>query len=145
MATQVNVYTPFKQYLLDGTIDLDSDPLKVMLLTSGYTFDAAHGALADVSTHEVAGTGYTAGGELLTGVAVSLNGSNQAVLNCNNISWTGATITARWALLYANVTRNSVADPLIAAILLDDTPADVSSSNMDFTLQMPADGLIKLG
>ena len=50
-----------------GAIDYDTDTFKVMLVTSSYTPDKdAHEFFDDV-TNEVSGTGYTAGGETVTG------------------------------------------------------------------------------
>ena len=37
MASQLNLYNKFFQYIMDGTIDLDTNTLKVALVTSSYT------------------------------------------------------------------------------------------------------------
>ena len=144
MATTITLYNAVAAHLLTGTVDPDTDTLKIALLSSAYSFDAAHTEFAEVSANEIAGTGYTAGGQILSNVAVSQAG-DLATLDCDDIVWPSASITARWAVIYAEVVRNSVTNPLIAAILLDDTPADVSSTNSDFTLQISASGLLFLG
>jgi hypothetical protein len=55
---------------LTGTVDWDSDTLKMALLTSSYTFSEAHDFFDDL-TNEVTGTGYTAGGATLASVALT--------------------------------------------------------------------------
>jgi hypothetical protein len=57
--------------------------------------------------NEVVGTGYTAGGNLVTGVTISTDATNNIVyINFNNVAWTGASFTARGALIY-NTTRSN--------------------------------------
>ena len=51
--------------VMNGSIDLDTDTIKVLLVTSAYTPDQdTHTKHSDV-TNEVSGTGYTAGGATL--------------------------------------------------------------------------------
>lgn len=59
-----HLYPSFLVKSWNKEIDLDSDDCRVML-TSGYTFDAAHDYKDDV-TGEVTATGYTAGGAAVT-------------------------------------------------------------------------------
>ena len=62
------IYNKGKVALLDGSVDLDDDTIKVVLVTASYTPDKADDEfLADV-TNEVSGTGYTAGGKPLANV-----------------------------------------------------------------------------
>jgi hypothetical protein len=56
--------------ILNKEIDLDSDPLYILLLESAYNPIPAHEFESDL-TNEVVGEGYIAGGQLLTGVSVS--------------------------------------------------------------------------
>ena len=59
MAVTINLYDSFKEYMGDGTIDLDGHSFKVMLLTNSASFSAAHSVLADVSGNQIsAGSGY---------------------------------------------------------------------------------------
>lgn len=58
----VGVYKAFFQYSWNADIDLVSDTLKMMLV-SGYNPDRVSDVkYSDVSSHEVSGSGYTAGG-----------------------------------------------------------------------------------
>jgi hypothetical protein len=58
------IYNSFNRDLMNGSVDLDTDTIKVMLNTSTYVADQdVHAKRSDV-TNEVTGTGYTAGGQL---------------------------------------------------------------------------------
>lgn len=59
------VYGPFLSKALNKEIDVDSDTIKAMLVTSSYTYSAAHAYKSSI-TNEVTGTGYTAGGVTVT-------------------------------------------------------------------------------
>jgi len=96
--------------LYDGFADLNAD-------TTVYT-----------AVHEVVATGYTAGGQLLTGVTINTYGYT-AYVNFNNVVWTGATITARCALIY-NATQGN------KSIAVLDFGADKTQT--DFTITMPS-------
>lgn len=87
---------------------------------------------ADVSAHEVTGTGYAAGGQQLTSVALDVS-ADETILTADLVEWSSSTITARWAVLYQDATINGVVKPLLACVLLDDTPTDVSSNDSTFS------------
>lgn len=74
MGTPV-VYDQFKLKQHNGNaIDLDTDPIKVMIVSSAYTLSQAHAFISSVNANEVAGTNYVAGGWPITGVTLSLSG-----------------------------------------------------------------------
>ena len=74
-------------------LDLDSDTIKIMLVTSSYTPDfGAHDFKADV-TNEVSGTGYTAGGNTLGSLALTQT-SGTIKFDAADTSWSSATITS---------------------------------------------------
>ena len=83
------------------------------------------------SVNEVVGTGYTAGGKLMTGLTINYDATNSAVyLNWNNVAWTPATFTTRCALIYDATAGN-------ASIAVIDFGSDKSCSN-SFIVTMPA-------
>ena len=95
--------TSFKSQLYQAVHNLTTDQLYVALYTGNANLNADTKIYS--TTNEVVATGYTAGGQLLTGV--TLNTYNYtAYVNFNNAVWTGATITARCALIY-NVTQGN--------------------------------------
>jgi len=63
------IYNSFFEDLARGAIDLDTDTIRVMLVTSSYTENKdTHTKRSDV-TNEITGTGYTAGGVTAAQVA----------------------------------------------------------------------------
>lgn len=107
-------------YLAEGT-------LKMALYTASANLDSD--TLVYTTSNEVVGTGYTAGGETLTGVAVTKSGTT-AYLTFNNVTWDPASFTARGALIY-----NTSLGNLAVAVL--DFGSDKTATTT-FTVQMPA-------
>lgn len=136
------IYNSFKKKIMDGSIDLDTDTIKVALCSSSYTPDQdAHDFFDDI-TNEVAASGtYSAGGATLANKAVTAdNTDNEGVFDADDVSWTSATITARYAILYKS-TGTAATSPLIAAI---DFGSDQSSSTGTFTITWSSEGILNL-
>lgn len=135
------LYNSAKANLMNGSIDLDTDTIKVMLCTSSYTPNIdTHEDRADV-TNEITGTGYTAGGETLANTSVSVDTTDdEGVFDADDVTWSTATITARYAVVYKS-TGVSANDLLIAYI---DFGSDQSSSASNFTLQWNAEGIVNI-
>ena len=117
----------FKQQILLAEHDMDTDTFKIALYTSTATLDATTTVYS--TTNEITGTGYTAGGNTLTGATVSLTGTT-AFVDFSDTSWTTATITARGALIYNSSKSNK-------AVAVLDFGADKISSGGTFTIQFP--------
>jgi hypothetical protein len=135
------IYNSFKRDIMNGGIDLDTDTIKVALVTSTYTPDQdAHDNFDDV-TNEVTGTGYTAGGATLASVTVTAdNTDNEGVFDAADVTWASSTITARGAVIYKS-TGTASTSKLIAYI---DFGSDKSSSSGNFTIQWNAEGILNL-
>jgi len=118
--------TSFKKELYQGIHDLSTDTIKIALYTAAADLNADTTVYS--STNEVSGTGYTAGGQVMTGVAISSSGS-VAYVNWANVSWTSA-LTARCALIY-NVTQGN------KSVAVLDFGSDKTSTTT-FTITMPA-------
>lgn len=155
MASSFTLYNKFTQYLADGTIDLDSDTIKVALVTSAYTPAATHDVLADVlsspSPEVVAiaspSNGYTQGGAALAGKTLTLSDSPaQTVFDADNLTWAALTATFRYGIMYAekSVGSPAVVNPLIGYILFDTTPADIVMAGVDFVIVWNASGIIPI-
>jgi len=100
--------------------------LKIALYTSDADLSAS--TTAYTTTGEVVGTGYSAGGKILTGVTVSQSGTT-AYLDFDNVTWDPAAFTARGALIY----NTSLGDLAIAVL---DFGSDKTTTTT-FTVQMP--------
>lgn len=133
------IYSSFKRDIMNGAIDLDTDTIKVMLVTSTYTPSASHTKRSDI-TNEVSGTGYTAGGTAIGSPTVT-NVSTNGVFDGNDVSWTTSTITARGAVLYKSRGGASSADELICYL---DFGTDKISTAGTFTISWNASGILNL-
>lgn len=127
MALVQTLCSSFKQESWLGIHDLDTDVLKMALYTSAASLNAD--TTVYTTTEEVVGTGYTAGGEILTNVQVLLSGTT-AYCTFDNPSWSGASFVCRGALIY----NTSKADRAIAVL---DFGSD-KTAGPNFTVQMPA-------
>jgi hypothetical protein len=136
------IYNSFKKNIANGSIDLDTDTIKVALVTSSYTPDQdTHEDMADV-TNEVSSSGYTTGGETLANKTITQdNTNNRAVFDADDVTWTSTSMTARGAVIYKS-TGTAATDLLIA---YKDFGSDKTSSNGDFTITWDADGILYLG
>ena len=118
--------TSFKKELYTAVHNLSTDTIKIALYTGNADLNADTTVYSDAN--EVSGTGYTAGGQAMTGVSISSSGST-AYVNWDNVSWTAA-LTARCALIY-NVTQGN------KSIAVLDFGSDKTSTTT-FTITMPA-------
>lgn len=135
------IYNSFKKKIMDGSIDLDTDTIKVALVTSSYTPDQDTHDFFDDVTNEVSGTGYTAGGASLANKTVTQdNTNNKGVFDADDVTWSTSTITARGAVLYKS-TGTAGTSPLICYI---DFGSDKSSAGGNFTIQWNASGILTL-
>jgi hypothetical protein len=101
--------TIFKVNLLKGTENFNvGSPYTYKIAL--YTIDANLNAdtLAYTTTDEITGTGYTAGGEVLTPTVPS-SGSGTAYVSFANVTWFPASFTTGGALIYNSTTGAAVA------------------------------------
>jgi hypothetical protein len=127
MAIAQALCSSFKQQILLGEHDLDTDVLKIALYTSAADLGAATTVYS--TSNEVVGAGYVAGGNTLTGATVSLTGTT-AFVDFANTTWAASTITARAALIY----NSSKANKAIAVL---DFGSDKTTTANNFTIQFP--------
>lgn len=126
---------------MDGSIDLDTDTIKVALVTSTYTPNQDTHDFFDDVTNEVAGTGYSAGGATLASKTVTADTTdNEGVFDAADVTWSTATITARGAVIYKS-TGTAGTSALICYL---DFGSDQSSSAADFIIAWNAEGILNL-
>ena len=142
MAVTAKAYGLFAKSLAEKKVDLGSDNLKVMLCSVAYTPDQDAHQFKSQVTGEVTGTGYTAGGQLLTGVSLSYDpATNTVKLDADDPSWPSSTITARYAVFYDDTPSTAATKPLIAYV---DFGADIATTAGAFTLTLDANGIVRL-
>lgn len=95
--------TSFKAELYEAIHNLLTDTIKIALYTAEATLDAS--TVAYTTAHEITGTGYSAGGLVLTGAAISTSGYT-AFVTFSNALWSPAAFTARCALIYNESKHN---------------------------------------
>jgi hypothetical protein len=120
----------FKTGLMNGSFNFTSGTYYIALYTNAATLDA--NTTAYTTTGESSGTGYTAGGQVLTVSQTPTIGNQTSIatsyISFSNASWTGS-ITARGALIYKAGANG--------AICVLDFGNDKTSINT-FTVQFPA-------
>jgi hypothetical protein len=136
------LYGNFLLKALNKEVDFDTDTIKVALLSSSYTPDQdAHDYLNDVSSFEVSGTGYTAGGNTLGSKTATYDSANNVViLDAADTTWSSSTITARYAVVYGS-TGTASTSPLIGYV---DFGSDQSSTNGNFTITWDSTGIVRI-
>jgi len=140
MAITQAICTVFKQDLMSPGGNLAAQTLKCALYTNAATLNATTAAYATADEISASGTNYTTGGNALTNVAISVDGTT-AIFDADNVTFANATISAQAALLYNNSNAN-------AAIAVLDFGGVKTSTNGTFELQFPtanaSAGLIRI-
>lgn len=125
----------FKKSLLDGDMDFRSaggDTFKLALYTSDATLNAS--TTAYTTTEEIPASGqYAAGGGTLVNGGTSV-ATSTAIVDFQDLSFTGVTINARGALIY----NSSSAVTSNAAVAVLDFGSDKTVTAGTFTIQFPA-------
>lgn len=129
MAIQQGLTNSFKQDMLQAGQNIITDTLYMALYT-GYA-DIGPLTTAYTAINEVTGTGYTAGGVVVTGAILSTDTNTGTVyVNFNNVSWPGANFTARGALIYNTSKSNK-------SVAVLDFGSDKTFSATSNTVVMP--------
>jgi hypothetical protein len=131
MAISQTACTIFKDNLLKGAENFNTGTpytYKIALYTADATLNAD--TTGYISTKEVVGTGYTAGGNVLTisQTPTYQTGTTTAYISFANAVWNPASFTARGALVYNSTTG--------AAVCILDFGADKTSTST-FTVTFP--------
>jgi hypothetical protein len=128
MAITQAMCTTFKEELFKAEHNFSSHTFKMALYTSSASLSAA--TTAFTTSGEVSGGSYSSGGVSLSNVSVSTS-ETTAFIDCDDVSFTGSTFTARGALIY-----NSSASNKAVAVL--DFGEDKSPSSQTLTVTIPA-------
>ena len=134
MAITTNaIANSFKKELLEGKHNFSNSSgsvFKLAMYTSAATLNAT--TTVYTSTNEVGDTGtYSAGGGILTGQTVSLDGS-VAIVDFADLSFTGVTLSALGAVIYNTSFGNN------AAVCVLDFGAVKTATSGTFTILFPA-------
>ena len=140
MAIIQAICTVFKQDLMSPGGNLAAQSLKCALYTNAASLAANTTVYITGSEVSDSGTNYTIGGNTLTNVAITVDGTT-AIFDADNVTFPNATISAQAALLYNANNANS-------AIAILDFGGVKTSTNGTFELQFPtanaSAGLIRI-
>jgi hypothetical protein len=133
MAITTAMCTSFKQELLGGTHDLDTDSIKLALIKASPagTYGAATTNYSDVTgnTDEASGTNYSAGGQVLDGATISVSGTT-AIVDFTDEVFADVTVSASGCIIYNSSKTNR-------AIAVIDFGGTVSATAGDLTIEFP--------
>lgn len=133
MAITTAMCSSFKQELLGGVHDLDTDTLKLALIKASPTgtYGAATTNYSDVTgnSDEASGSGYSAGGGTLDSPAISLSGTT-AFVDFADEAFSNVTVSADGCIIYNSSQSNK-------AIAVFDFGGTVSATSGTLTVQFP--------
>jgi hypothetical protein len=136
MAITTAMCNSFKTELLGGLHDLDTDSIKLALIKASpsgtYNKNTTNYSNVTGNSDEASGTGYSAGGQVLDGAAISLSGDT-AIVDFTDEVFSDVTVSADGCIIYNTSNSNS-------AIAVIDFGGTVSATAGDLTIEFPAAG-----
>jgi len=128
--------TSFKQELMQALHNFTAstgNTFKLALFKAGASIVGTYGAAttnySQMTSDEVTGTGYSAGGNALTNVTPTTSGTT-AFNDFNDLVFSTVTITTRGAMIYNTSSSNR-------AVCILDFGGDKTATAGDFTIQFP--------
>ena len=125
----------FKSELLSGTHNFanggDTFKIALYVTTLGPPYTTSSTVYSTTNEVSSSGTGYTTGGQALDGQAVSVPGSNTAIVDFTNEVFSSVTLTSLGAAIYNTSASNKL------CLVIDFGGNKVATAG-DFTIQFPA-------
>ena len=132
MAITTGVNNIFKQAVMLGEHDLNTDTIKVALVSSSQNVSASDpNTYTSISGELASGNGYTTGGATLASVTVT-QVSSSGVVDFADVSWSDATFAANGCIIY-NDSHSSK-----SVIAVYDFGGEKSATNGEFKLVVPS-------
>lgn len=126
---------------LGTMVDLDADTIKLSLHTSSYSPNQDSDDFYNDVTNEVGASGsYSAGGATLSVTLSQDNTDDEGVFDATDVSFTSATITARYGVIYKS-TGVSSTSPLVCLI---DFGSNQTSTAGTFAITFAAEGILNI-
>lgn len=139
-------YSNGVENIINGTIDLDTSTLKVMLVNSAYVYDPDHpnvnagSTTANLLTNEIVATNYTGGfgggGRKTATVTITeQTASNRVVTIIGDLTWTAlggaSNATVQAGVLIREITNDAASIPIV---FNDFSGGNVTTNGSDFTI-----------
>lgn len=149
------VYITALKEIMDATLDLSADTLKVMLVNSIYSGGATHdddvvdaGDSNDPIDGEISATNYTGGWggsgrkTLASKTFTADKANNRAEFDAADVVWTSLGGAANDTITAAIIIKEGVSDDTTSRLIAFLDHADLTTNGGDFTLQWDAEGII---
>ena len=132
------VYSSFKEHVLNGDIDLSSANVYLMLVSGAYTFSHTHEVTGDISS-QIVSSNYTAGGKLIRNTSVAVDAGNDAVLDGDNLTFSGLTCSLAYGVVWV-----SGGSPSTSYLLGQVDFGNQTLTNSDFVVNWNSEGIFNL-
>ena len=133
----------FKTGLATGVFDFNTDTFKIALYTGSADLGATTASYT--ATNEVVGTGYVAGGKVLTVDVAPTTGSNPnnttVYLSFSNVTWTPAAFTCRGAIIYK---YDGVSNPTVCILNFGADKTCTASFQVQFPTADSTNAIIRI-
>lgn len=147
------LFNKAKEEILSGTIDLNADTLKLMLVDSTYTADPdtlvvdAAGA-SDIIDAEISVTGYTggwggAGRKTLTNKSFTNDSGTDRAIFDSTVDYTWSSLGAGATIVAAVLIKEGGSDDTTSRPIVYIDTNDVSTNGGDITLQLDTNGIFR--
>lgn len=136
------IYSKGLEKILDGTIDILTTTLKIMLVKTTYSPNSDHDGVDDVSAYELVATGYTGGfagsGRKTLTTSITRDTTNdRVVVAFADVTWTAlggvSNDTIGGAAIVYETGGNDASSIPVAFLDLTNTPTNGSDIVLDFT------------
>jgi len=136
------LYNSAKKHIIDGSVDLDNDTIKAILVTNSHVPSLAHSTYADI-TAECADADYLQ--QMLSGTGFS-EAAGVVTFDCADIVFgTSVTLSGRYlVLVHQEGVSLAATDRLIGYMDLDDTGGNISSTGSNFIVRWNENGVFQL-
>lgn len=146
------LYNEAKKEILDGTLNLSSSTLKVMLVDSTYTPNADNdvvdaGGASDPIDAEIVATNYTgawggAGRKTLASKTFTADDTNdRGVFDAADVTWTSLGGATNDTIVGAIVIKEGGANDTTSRLIAYIDTADITTNGGDITIQWNASGI----
>ena len=142
MAVTAFMFGPSLMSTFNKEADWNSDTIKCMLTTSTYVPNQDTHQYKSSVTNEITGTGYTATGTTLTNPTILYTGATNVFnFDADDAVWSGASFTARIAVVYDSTPATDATRPLLSYV---DFGADQTVASATFTIQWATAGIVTI-
>lgn len=141
MAVTSVVYSRFLASLANNEINFNTHVFKAMIVGSSYVPNQTAHQYKSSVTGEIVGSGYTAGGQTVSGVSATVSGKILTI-TAGNLSWPMVTfMAAKYIVVYDDYGPTQASKPLVCYINFG---ANLSASSQSFYYNWPSGKMIEL-